>query len=188
MRLTDKQERFCQAYLLEPSGTKAAIVAGYAEASAHVTAARLLKNAKVFARIDQLQSERSERTGIDADYVLRRLVAELEADLADILTPSGAVKPTHEWPLVWRQGLVAGVDVQSIISMGAADESVPAEIVKVKLSDRVQRLKLLGDHVNVQAFKQSVEVKHTENLEDRLEKAMAKRAEYAKSLSDKNLH
>ena len=49
--LTDKQEAFCQAYVLEKNGTQAAIDAGYSPHTAQVQASRLLANSKVRERV-----------------------------------------------------------------------------------------------------------------------------------------
>lgn len=59
--LTDKQKKFAEAYFELSKGTQAAIIAGYAEGSAHVEASRLLKNDKVREYIEELQKERRER-------------------------------------------------------------------------------------------------------------------------------
>ena len=37
-------------------------------------------------------------------WVLKRLVAEAEADLADLYTDAGDLKPIDEWPEIWRPG------------------------------------------------------------------------------------
>ncbi|MDT8328348.1 MAG: hypothetical protein RQ750_13335, partial [Roseovarius sp.] len=73
-------------------------------------------------------------------------------DLADILDEAGAVRPVAEWPLIWRQGLVAGLDVHEELIEG---EKV-GQTVKIKLSDRIKRIELIGRHVNVQAFREQV--------------------------------
>lgn len=59
--LTEKQKKFCEAYLELSKGALAAISAGYAEGSAHVEASRLLKNDKVRGYLEELQKERRER-------------------------------------------------------------------------------------------------------------------------------
>jgi phage terminase small subunit len=78
MELKDKQEQFCQEYLIDLNATQAAIRAGYSKRAATVQGSRLLTNANVASRIAELQAERSQRTGIEADYVLQglRQVAE----------------------------------------------------------------------------------------------------------------
>jgi phage terminase small subunit len=96
------------------------------------------------------QSARSERTRIDADWLLARLAAEAQADVNDLYNEDGRIKPVKDWPLIWRQGLVAGLEVETI-GEGAG------HLTKVKLSDRIKRLELIGKHIDVQAFKDKIE-------------------------------
>lgn len=60
-KLTAKQERFCQEYIVDYNGTRAAVRAGYAEGSAGVTACKLLKKTNVAARVRELQEEYNEQ-------------------------------------------------------------------------------------------------------------------------------
>jgi len=57
MQLNEKQEKFCQAYILHRNATRAAVAAGYSEASAHNQGYRLLQDEKVQERIEELTSE-----------------------------------------------------------------------------------------------------------------------------------
>lgn len=57
VELNDKQEKFAQAYLIDSNATKAAVAAGYAEASAYNQGYRLLQNQLVQERIEELSSE-----------------------------------------------------------------------------------------------------------------------------------
>ena len=148
--LTPKQARFVEEFLIDLNATQAAIRAGYAHPTTQ--GPRLLDNVGVAAAIAAAQEKRSRRTEIDAAWVLTRLHDDATADLADILDDAGAVKPVKEWPLIWRQGLVAGIDVQEDMING---EKI-GQTVKVKLSDRIKRIELIGKHVNVQAFREQV--------------------------------
>lgn len=150
-RLTAMQARFVDEYLIDLNATQAAIRAGYAHPTTQ--GPRLLDNVGVATAIAAAQAERTKRTEIDADWVLTRLASEADADLADILDEAGAIKPVKEWPLIWRQGLVAGIDVQENMIEG---EKI-GQTVKIKLSDRIKRIELIGKHVNVQAFRERME-------------------------------
>jgi hypothetical protein len=57
MQLNEKQEKFCQAYILHRNATRAAVAAGYSEASAHNQGYRLLQDEKVQERIEELTNE-----------------------------------------------------------------------------------------------------------------------------------
>jgi len=55
--LTDKQERFAQAYILHRNATEAAKAAGYAPRSAYNQGYRMLKNDEIAERIADLENE-----------------------------------------------------------------------------------------------------------------------------------
>lgn len=151
--MTPKQQRFVEEYLIDLNATAAYRRAGYAAKgnAAEVNAARLLRNAQVQAAIVEAKAARSEETGINAAWVLKRLAEEAFADLADLYDEQGRVKAVKDWPLVWRQGLVAGVEVETI-GEGAG------QVTKIKISERIKRVELIGKHVDVQAFKEKLEV------------------------------
>ena len=148
MALTAKQEAFVDEYLIDLNATQAAIRAGYSKKTAKSLGSENLTKPDIVAAIATEQAKRSERTKIDADWVLTRLADEATADLADLYDENGGLKPITEWPLVWRQGLVAGLDVDEEFK----DGEKLGQVTKVKLSDRIKRIELIGKHVDVQAF------------------------------------
>jgi phage terminase small subunit len=81
--LTDKQQRFCDEYLIDLNGTQAAIRAGYSEKTASAQAARLLANVKVQSQIQKRKQERVERTEITQDMVLQELALIAFSNAAD---------------------------------------------------------------------------------------------------------
>jgi len=78
MALSAKQARFVDEYLVDLNATEAAKRAGYSERSAHVQGSRLLENASVSRAIRERQADRAERTEIDQDWVIDRLVRVTE--------------------------------------------------------------------------------------------------------------
>ena len=82
MSLTPKQARFVEEYLVDLNATQAAIRAGYSKKTAEQQGARLFRNVKVAAAIQEAQEARSERTGITQDEVIQGLKKEaaLEGD------------------------------------------------------------------------------------------------------------
>lgn len=154
-KLTDKQELFAREYLKDLNATQAAIRAGYSEKTANEQASRLLANVNVQTFVAELKATRVEQTGIDAAYVLRRLVEIDQMDVLDILLSNGELKPIKDWPKVWRTTL-SGMDV---VEMASADSA--ALLKKIKWPDKVKNLELLGKHVDVQAFKESIKTEIT---------------------------
>jgi phage terminase small subunit len=170
--VSPKAERFVTEYLIDLNGTKSAIRAGYSERSAYSTAERLLRNAEVRSAIEAAQAARGKRTEIDADWVLRRLHSEATADLAALYDDAGGLRPISEWPDVWRTGLVVGID--TVMERDGSDAEGKPQFVtvrKVKLSDRIRVVELIGKHVNIGAFKDRVEHSGEVTISDRLRRA-----------------
>lgn len=72
-KLTAKQKKFVEEYLIDLNATQAAIRAGYSPNTAQEQSSRLLSNVMVKNEIDKAMAERSRRTGINQDRVLREL-------------------------------------------------------------------------------------------------------------------
>lgn len=173
--LNEKQTRFCVEYMLDLNATQAAIRAGYSPDTAYSIGHDLLKKPEIGGaggKIAELQAERSRNTKIDAAWLLARLAAEADADVNDLYDEFGAVRPISEWPLMFRKGLVQGIEVEEEyqeVDDPDADFSDPDDlrarkkirkavgrVVKLKLDSRVKRLELIGRHIGVQAFKDTV--------------------------------
>ncbi|WP_032115186.1 terminase small subunit [Candidatus Arsenophonus nilaparvatae] len=154
MTLTDKQEAFCREYLIDLNATQAAIRAGYSEKTAKDIACQNLAKLNIQKRIQTLMEERKNRIEVNADYVLKRLVAIDQMDVLDIITESGDIRPIKDWPKVWRTTL-SGFDIASIRVDGAE-----ALLKKIKWPDKIKNLELLGKHVSVQAFREQIKNEH----------------------------
>ena len=167
--LTPKQRMFVAEYLKDLNATQAAIRAGYSERTANKIGPELLGKTSIKAAIEEAQERREIATEIDANWVLKRLADEAEADIADLYYENGSIKPVHEWPKIWRQGLIAGIKHQEV--RDEEGNRTGEVIVDVKVSDRVRRLELIGKHVRVNAFQDVVEHKGLDGIADRLARA-----------------
>jgi phage terminase small subunit len=155
MALTPKQETFVREYLIDLNATQAAIRAGYSAKTAKQQGARLLTNVDVSTALTEAKTARSEKTQINAEWVLNRLAADATADLAMLYDEAGSLKPIHEWPMVFRTGLVAGIEVEELFEgRGDAREHI-GRVRKIKLLDRTKVVELVGKHVDVSAFKEA---------------------------------
>lgn len=156
--LTPKQQAFCREYLIDLNGTQAAIRAGYSKRTANEQAARLLAKVSVSSYMKTLMDKRAERAQVDADWVLKRLLQDATADVADLYDENGHLLPVKDWPMAWRTGLVAGVEVvQERDGHDADGKPEYVTVRKVRLSDRTKLLELLGKHIDIGAFKDKVE-------------------------------
>lgn len=76
LKLTEKQKRFCEEYLIDLNATQAYKRAGYAvknDATARVESCKLLTKPNIQTHIADLRKAQSERTKINADTVLLEL-------------------------------------------------------------------------------------------------------------------
>lgn len=83
-RFKERRECFCQEYLKDLNGTRAAIRAGCPSRGARKTAQRWLTRADVAARINALKANRAEEAKIKASNVLEELACMAFYDPADI--------------------------------------------------------------------------------------------------------
>ncbi|MET3414816.1 terminase small subunit [Methylobacterium sp. 1030] len=83
-KLSNKQIRFCEEYLVDLNATQAAIRAGYSQHTAGSIGEENLKKPDIDARIKALQAERSKRTEITVDMVLQRWWAIANADANEL--------------------------------------------------------------------------------------------------------
>ncbi|HBA3815028.1 TPA: terminase small subunit [Escherichia coli] len=176
--LTAMQESYCQSYIQTPENqTQAAINAGFSHKTAHVKASIMMRDERIQKRIAELMEERNKRTRVSADYVLMRLVEIDQMDVLDILNDDGSLKPIREWPKIWRTTL-SGFDLSSTI-MNMNEDSIETILKKIKWPDKVKNLELIGKHVDVNAFKERLEVSGTVTIADRMAAARRRVKEQA---------
>jgi phage terminase small subunit len=65
-KLTDKQIRFCEEYVIDWNGTRAAIASGYSENSAKEIASENLTKPNIQAYIEEIQKDLSKLSGVTA--------------------------------------------------------------------------------------------------------------------------
>lgn len=160
--LTSKEQLFVDHMMVCSNAAKAARQAGYSETTADKKAPLWVGKSRescppnkwhVWDAYNESKAARSERLGLDADWVLERLSQEVQADMSDIFVAGTFdIKPVHEWPEIWRTGLVAGYDA---VNNGGTVTT------RIRFSDRTKRLEMISKHVRVQAFKEQISQKHS---------------------------
>lgn len=155
--LTAMQEAYAQEWIKCPENqTQAAINAGFSPKTAAVKASVMMRDERIQKRIAELMEERNKRLRVSADYVLLRLVEIDQMDVLDILNDDGSLKPISQWPKIWRTTL-SGFDLSStIINMN--ENAIENILKKIKWPDKVKNLELIGKHVDVNAFRERLEI------------------------------
>lgn len=79
-KLTVKQQRFCDEYLIDLNATQAAIRAGYSEKTAGVIASENLNKPNIKEYIENRMEEKEKNLIADQDEVLKYLTSVLRGD------------------------------------------------------------------------------------------------------------
>lgn len=169
-KLTAKQQRFCDEYLIDLNATQAAIRAGYSAKTATEQGARLLANVKVQKYLQKRKLDRVERTEITQDMVLFELANIAFSNAADYATviereatiqcENGALMPLYDMdgnPVKYKT-------VEPVLTADLTDAQKRALAVikkgrdgfEIKPYDKIRALELLGKHLGM--FADKVEV------------------------------
>ena len=177
--LTAMQEAYCQSYIKIPENqSQAAIDAGFSPNTAAVKASVMMRDERIQKRIAELMEERNKRMRVSADYVLMRLVEIDQMDVLDILNDDMSIKPVSDWPKVWRQYLT-GFELADMFEGRGDEKELVGILKKIKWPDKVKNLELIGKHVDVNAFKERLEVSGTVTIADRMAAARRRVKEQA---------
>lgn len=149
-KLTPKQSRFCEEYLIDLNLTQAALRSGYGktEGSAAVAGHQLLRNPKVQERINQLKEEQSKRTGITADRVLQELGRIAFLDLSSAYDDKGNLKILGDMDENTRRA-ITGIKVFEEFEGTGRERTKIGEVREVKTADKVRALELIGKHLKL---------------------------------------
>lgn len=79
-KMTAKQKRFCDEYLIDLNATQAAIRAGYSNKYANTNASKLLQITTIKEYIDARMAEKESELIADQDEVLRYLTSVLRGE------------------------------------------------------------------------------------------------------------
>jgi phage terminase small subunit len=182
-RSIPKWQRFAKEYLVDLNATKAAIRSGYSERSAYSQGARLLRDDRVKAFIQEETAKREKRTEIKQDQVLEEIAKIAFADIKDFLkyrtvkvrTGTDADgKPIYEH----RQEIIlkpsSKVDGAMIGEVSISKQGV----FSFKLHDKGKHLEMLARHLGI-LKEPTVNVNVNVDLPGRM-KAARERAKRAK--------
>ncbi|QND60370.1 terminase small subunit [Mesorhizobium huakuii] len=152
-KMTPRTELFVLEFLKDLNAGNAAKRAGFSENGARQAGHRLLTNVDVQAAIAEAMEKRAKSIETDATWLLKRLREEADADILECFDEkTNTIRPMSDWPLVWRQGLMAQLEITTLFG---ADENGPKSIgttTKIKPADRHQKLMAIGKHTNIGAF------------------------------------
>ena len=91
-KLTEKQQRFVEEYLIDLNATQAAIRAGYSVNSARDIGCENLAKPNIQEAIAKEMADRSKRTGVNQDRVVLELARIAFVKMTDLVDSHGRIK------------------------------------------------------------------------------------------------
>lgn len=150
-KLTEKQQRFVDEYLIDLNATQAAIRAGYSVKTAREQASQNLTKLNIQQAISEKMAERSKRTGVNQDRIVLELAKIAFVNAADVIDSDDAT-------------IKAGATADDT----AAIQSVKVKVIptkegegverEIRLNDKLKALELLGKHLGMWNDKLDVNV------------------------------
>ena len=141
-RMTEKQKRFVEEYLIDLNATQAAIRAGYATNRASEQGHQLLQKTTVSEAIEKALAERSRRTGINQDRVVQELAKIAFVKITDIVNDDCEILPDAD------EADLAAIESVKVKSIPTTSGEMGVER-EVKLSSKLKALELLGKHLGM---------------------------------------
>lgn len=146
MELTDKQEAYCQHYIVCVNQSTAYRLAYDADAmnsnSVAVEACKLHSDPNITLRIKELQTEHYQRNKATIDELVNVLSGMVRFDMADLYDDNGNLLNIKEMPLIARQ----------MISEMTSDhlyggKEIIGEVKKVKIIQKLDAVEKLMKHL-----------------------------------------
>jgi len=161
-RLTEKQKRFCDEYLVDLNATQAVLRAGYKTKHPDKMGSELLGKTRVKEYIEQRMKNREKRTEITQDMVIQELAKIGFSDMGNFLSYStkislvGRDKQTGEAIMDYRQ-VIEMLDSDEVDTSIIQEVSIDEKgVFKFKLYDKQKALVDLGKHLGM--FKHDVNI------------------------------
>lgn len=146
-KLTAKQKRFCDEYLIDLNATQAAIRAGYSKNTANEQAARMLAKVSIKEYLKERMAEKESELIASQDEVLRYLTSVMRREYAEHIVVTVSEKKSFYEP-----------DVNGTMRKVTEEKEEP-QIVEIpaKLSDANKAAELLGKRYGLYTDKVDVD-------------------------------
>lgn len=140
-KLTLKQQRFVDEYLIDLNATQAAIRAGYSVKTAKEQGSQNLTKLNIQQAIAEKMAERSKRTGVNQDRIVLELAKIALVKMTDIVDSYGKIKDTAT-----DDDLAC---IESIKYKSSESDTGSSEEREVRIASKLKALELLGKHLGM---------------------------------------
>jgi phage terminase small subunit len=138
--LTEKQELFCQAYLIDFNATKAAKEAGYSSDTAYSIGWENLKKPEIQARISELRAEIGKSFNITRERIAQELDLIAFGDTKKLFDENGVLKSPEKWS---NEGRIISSYEESITEFGTEETGGTKTTKKVRQWEKTKAIEAL---------------------------------------------
>jgi len=138
-KLTTKERRFVEEYLIDFNGTAAAIRAGYSEKTAATIASQNLRKLYIQAEIQRSLKDLTDKTDITKERILIEMRRLALFDVRTLYDEDGNPLPVHKL----SDDAAAAINGLDVVSVGNAEVGV-GQVMKYKIPDKNKALESLA--------------------------------------------
>jgi len=149
MKLSAKQKKFCEEYLIDLNSTQAAIRAGYSENTARSIGSENLTKPDIQAYLNSIRSELQNETKITTERVLAEYAKIAFFDIREVYDVDGGLTNIKQLD---DNSAGALSSVKSMEEWGEDDEGnkiIIGTTKEVKVFDKIRALDALGKHLGL---------------------------------------
>lgn len=176
-KLTSKQARFIDEYMIDLNATQACIRAGYSARTADRIGPELLGKTCVQSALSVRMKDREKRTEITQDKVIAELAKIGFADIRKAVEWGPEVmivdEETGETAVSNGVALVPSVKIDNDTAAAISEISQTAQGIKIKLHDKRAALVDIGRHLGI--FNDKLNITVTDALAERLSRAKGRK-------------
>lgn len=158
MKLTNKQQRFVDEYLIDLNATQAAIRSGYSPKTAKEIGAENLSKPNIRTRIDERMAELSKRTGVNQERIMRELARIAFVNPTEVIDMNSATVLSNA-----SEDDTAAIASVKVKEVSGDFESIERE---VRFADKIKALELLGKRFGMWVDKQQIDVNSAVQIVD----------------------
>lgn len=165
-KLTDKQRRFVDEYMIDMNATQAAIRAGYSEKTAAEMGYENLRKPQIANEIEARRAKLAEKAGVTVESITAELAKIGFSNMLDYVRtrPDGLAEVDLSTMTRDQAAALTEVKVERRKVVGGEEEVAIDEKVTIKLADKRAALVDLGKHLGM--FKDKAEIKVDIEVED----------------------
>jgi phage terminase small subunit len=141
-KLSLKQRKFVEQYLLTGNATKSAIAAGYSKASASSIGEENLRKPEIKQELEKHHERRKVEFEVDEKRIIQELASIAFFNLKSVMRPEGRGVSLKSWKEIPDE-------VSKAIASVSESENQMGSSQSIRSFDKIGALKLLGQHIGM---------------------------------------